>query len=236
MRRNIAYSAVISFSLVFAACSSKEVREGDLGEDELPVAEAGTDAVPLDGSEVTPTDPLATSDLNGAPDMMSGALAEGGSGQFQDYTVNSGDTLMKIAFEVYGDLYQWRRIHEMNRDKVADPNRLVRGTVLKVEQPASPVQIDRNGEQYLIKAGDTLGSISGEVYGTRSKWKKLWENNRQLIKDPNKIFAGFTLYYTPEGDRPTLGGAPDGERNPSSVAPAANSAPAAVNGTSPPAQ
>jgi hypothetical protein len=27
----------------------------------------------------------------------------------------------------------------------------------------------------------------------------LWENNRQLIKDPNKIYAGFYLYYQPEG-------------------------------------
>ena len=28
----------------------------------------------------------------------------------------------------------------------------------------------------------------------------VWENNRQLIKDPNRIFAGFYLYYaiTPE--------------------------------------
>ncbi len=60
------------------------------------------------------------------------------------------------------------------------------------------VTIERNGERYLIKRGDTLGTISGDVYGTRAKWKKLWENNRQLIKDPNKIYAGFSLYYVPE--------------------------------------
>ena len=28
-----------------------------------------------------------------------------------------------------------------------------------------------------------------------TKWKKLWENNKALIKDPNKIYAGFYLYY-----------------------------------------
>ena len=61
------------------------------------------------------------------------------------------------------------------------------------------VTIERNGESYLIKRGDTLGVISNDVYGTTRKWKKLWENNRQLIKDPNKIYAGFYLYYQPEG-------------------------------------
>jgi len=63
---------------------------------------------------------------------------------------------------------------------------------------AGMVTIERNGEKYLIKVGDTLGLISNEVYGTKAKWKKLWENNRQLIKNPNRIFAGFNLYYVPE--------------------------------------
>jgi hypothetical protein len=60
------------------------------------------------------------------------------------------------------------------------------------------VTVERNGESYLIKKGDTLGLISNDVYGTTRKWKKLWENNRQLIKDPNRIYAGFYLYYVPE--------------------------------------
>jgi len=109
--------------------------------------------------------------------------------------VQEGDTLMKIAFETYGDLYQWRRIYEGNKDKINDPNAVPKGTVIKVERPATAVAIDRNGEKYLIKNGDTLGKISGSVYGTESKWRKIWENNRQLIRDPNKIFAGFYLYY-----------------------------------------
>ncbi len=237
MRKYAAYIVVIGFSLALTACSSGEKREGEPTGDELPLAEAGTDAVPAPSAEqqvaqAPAGDPAAAASADalqgGAVDPAANAMAApvGGSGEFQDYPVNSGDTLMKIAFEVYGDLYQWRRIYETNKDKVSDPNRLAKGMVLKVEKPGSPVQIDRNGEQYLIKNGDTLGSISGDLYGTRSKWKKLWENNRQLIKDPNKIFAGFTLYYTmtPE-EQQTRGAAPlaDGAapqaapRNPSSV-------------------
>jgi nucleoid-associated protein YgaU len=113
------------------------------------------------------------------------------------YRVRRGDTLMKIAFEHYGDLYRWKEIYETNRKAIKDPNHVPPGTKI-VLSDAGMVTVERNGERYLIKRGDTLGTISGDVYGTRAKWKKLWENNRQLIKDPNKIYAGFSLYYVPE--------------------------------------
>lgn len=103
---------------------------------------------------------------------------------------------MKISFETYGDLFKWRQIYEANRDRISDPNNVPPGTVLKLEKPSSPVQISRNGKKYLIKSGDTLGTISDDVYGTTAKWRRLWDNNREMIKDPNRIFAGFTLYYT----------------------------------------
>jgi nucleoid-associated protein YgaU len=198
MRKTTAITLIVSFALVFSACSSSKKTAGEAGTDEFPVADAaGTDAVPLDGAEQTPP-PTDSSDPAAIPPADSTSVA--GSGQFEDYTVQEGDTLMKIAFETYGDLYQWRRIYEGNRDRIQDPNAVPKGTVIKVEKPASAVAIDRNGEKYLIKPGDTLGRISNDVYGTQSKWRKLWENNRQLIRDPNKIFAGFYLYYviTPE--------------------------------------
>jgi nucleoid-associated protein YgaU len=114
------------------------------------------------------------------------------------YQVKKGDTLMKIAFEQYGDLYRWKEIYEANRENIQDPNHVPPGTQLTLNG-SGMVQVERNGERYMIKHGETLGMISSTVYGTPRKWKKLWENNRQLIKDPNKIYAGFYLYYQPEG-------------------------------------
>jgi nucleoid-associated protein YgaU len=131
-----------------------------------------------------------------APDTAVAQPDPGSSGATQEYSVQQGDTLMKIAFDTYGDLYQWKKIYEMNKEKITDPNALPAGLTLTIEQPSGPVAIQRNGEKYLIKPGDTLGTISGDVYGTNQKWRKLWENNKQLIKDPNRIFAGFYLYYT----------------------------------------
>lgn len=136
--------------------------------------------------------------------------SNGGNVSGASYTVKRGDTLMKIAFENYGDLYRWKEILENNRGVIQDPNHIPHGTVLSLNQ-AGMVQVERNGEQYLIKRGETLGIISNNVYGTPRKWKQLWENNRQLIKNPNKIYAGFYLYYIPENRLTHSGSAPSQE-------------------------
>ena len=109
-----------------------------------------------------------------------------------------GDTLMKVAFETYGDLFLWRKIYEANQASIADPNRVEVGTVLTL--PAidgrGPASIPEGGEKYRIQTGDTLGAISAKVYGDKSMWRRLWDQNRSWIKDPNKIFAGFFVYYS----------------------------------------
>ncbi len=140
----------------------------------------------------------------GSKETANRSIASTGEGTSdgQGYHVKQGDTLMKIAYEQYGNLYLWKEIYAANKDAIQDPNHVPPGTVLKLDdlgggrRPGS-VAIEHNGEQYLIKNGDTLGIISNDVYGTTAKWKELWENNRQLIKDPNKIYAGFFLYYIP---------------------------------------
>ncbi|MBC7693400.1 MAG: LysM peptidoglycan-binding domain-containing protein [Methylotenera sp.] len=172
----------------------------------LPLADPATSTPPMSLAEATPPPPAAQPDPIAAPAAPepvaqapvpaehSAPAPSSGTGEHQEYTVQKGDTLMKIAFEVYGDIYQWKKILEDNSDKISSANAIPKGTVLKVDK--SVAGIDRNGEKYLIKNGDTLGTISDDVYGTKAKWKKLWENNKQLIKDPNRIFAGFYLYYT----------------------------------------
>jgi nucleoid-associated protein YgaU len=117
------------------------------------------------------------------------------------YVVKPGDTLMKIAFEVFGDLRRWREIHALNRESVRNPSLLAPGLKLKIFL-SDYVVVVKNGKPYLIRRGDTLVGISRGLYGTPMKWKKLWYNNRQLIHDPNKIYAGFHLYYEmSEADR-----------------------------------
>ena len=61
---------------------------------------------------------------------------------------------------------------------------------LKTESPWPP-----EGNPYMIKKGDFLTKISQKIYGTSKKWKKIFKRNKLMIKNPNLIFAGFTLFY-----------------------------------------
>ena len=109
-----------------------------------------------------------------------------------EYTVEKNDTLMMISFKFYGDYSKWRTIQEMNPDMSSN---LSVGQVIKLPKPEEAFVWSPSGEPYVIQRGDTLGTISQDKYGTKSKWRKIYENNKPLIKDPNLIFAGFTLYY-----------------------------------------
>ena len=48
------------------------------------------------------------------------------------YTVKSGDTLSKIAKELYGDASQWKKIHAANADLIQDPDKIQVGWKLQV--------------------------------------------------------------------------------------------------------
>lgn len=43
---------------------------------------------------------------------------------------------------------------------------------------------------YTIKSGDTLSGIAKEVYGDPMKYPVIFENNREVIKDPDLIYPG----------------------------------------------
>ena len=45
-------------------------------------------------------------------------------------------------------------------------------------------------EFYTIAAGDTLSKIAKRVYGDAMAYPKIFEANREVIQDPDKIFVG----------------------------------------------
>ena len=46
---------------------------------------------------------------------------------------------------------------------------------------------------YVVKEGDCLNKIAGRVYGDRSKWTVIYNNNRGTIKNPDLIYPGQEL-------------------------------------------
>ena len=63
--------------------------------------------------------------------------AAGTSGGGKTYTVKPGDTLSKIAKEMFGDANAYNEIFEANRDQLNDPNKIKPGQVLKIPQHAA---------------------------------------------------------------------------------------------------
>jgi nucleoid-associated protein YgaU len=53
---------------------------------------------------------------------------------------------------------------------------------------APPVQA--KVEYYIIKKGDTLSAIANQFYGKANDYPKIFEANREVIKDANLIFPG----------------------------------------------
>lgn len=55
------------------------------------------------------------------------------------------------------------------------------------------------GEQsYTIEKGDTLSKIAKEHYGNANAWKHIFEANRDIIEDPDRIFPGQVIKLPPK--------------------------------------
>ena len=50
------------------------------------------------------------------------------------YTVVKGDSLSKIAKQLYGDAKKWHHIHEANKDTIKNPDLIYPGQVLTIPE------------------------------------------------------------------------------------------------------
>ena len=48
-------------------------------------------------------------------------------------------------------------------------------------------------ETYVVKPGDSLSKIAKQTLGDAKAWKRIFELNKDVIKDPDKIFPGQKL-------------------------------------------
>ena len=46
---------------------------------------------------------------------------------------------------------------------------------------------------YTVAAGDCLWKIARKMYGTGTRWKEIYEANRQIIRSPQRIYVGQVL-------------------------------------------
>jgi nucleoid-associated protein YgaU len=161
------------------------------------VAQAPAQAPVPETKEVKVEEALPEIKQETAPAISENMNAD--AGKVMTYKVQKGETLMQIAFKIYGDIGKWKELKQMNGSKLSKNSALRANMQLKYNAPEKVFVWNPEGTPYMIKNGETLGTISNSVYQTPKKWKKLWENNKPLIKNPNVIYAGFTLYYKNDG-------------------------------------
>lgn len=62
------------------------------------------------------------------------------------------------------------------------------------DKPTSDPTKDNPYTQYhVVKKGDTLSKIAREYYGDANLYPQIFEANRDILKDPNKIQIGQKL-------------------------------------------
>lgn len=183
------------FTSAFVGCSSSGDKTSDEVESEWGDDEFEDDAVADDSSDDFGDDDDFNDDFEDDDDRAPSSVGSLNIDEQQEYKVEKGDTLMQISFKLFGDISQWKVIASLNPGV---ESMLVAGQKIKVPVAENPFVWQPAGLPYIIQSGDTLGTISKDKYGTPSKWRKIYNNNKPLIKDPNKIYAGFTIYYEEE--------------------------------------
>jgi LysM repeat protein len=195
--KNLVFTFLMILSLGMTSCSLfKKNPKGGSSSAEMNGEEMVSDEFEeLAGEEIVLDNSMdeeisADIQMESSPQQM--AAAPSMTSDMGTYTVQSNDTLMMIAFKLYGDYGYWKQLKSWNGLRGTS---LTAGQSLKYKMPERAFSWNPSGTPYLIKRGDSLSLISKSVYGTWRHWGKIYQNNQPMIKRPNLIFAGFTLYY-----------------------------------------
>lgn len=176
-----------------------------------PTADLGTQTAPQTArNEPAPVAPLAASTPPPARPVVRTVQAAPPAGSVE-YTVQKGDSLMRIAARALGSKDRWTEIRDLNHG--VDPHSLKVG--MKISLPASasrtstetkhvvPVRLPAAKpapkketpaaptDTYLVHKGDTLKSIAERRLGNSARWKEIADANPRL--DPHRLIVGAEI-------------------------------------------
>ena len=63
----------------------------------------------------------------------------------------------------------------------------------KVDDQLQVSRPEPEAQYYDVKSGDTLSKIAKQFYGDANQWRRIFEANRDILKDPDLIYPGQTL-------------------------------------------
>lgn len=80
-------------------------------------------------------------------------------------------------------------------DSTAEPGRKADFSAVSSRVDSSAEII--GGHSYTIRKGDTLSAIARQHYGEASAWRILFEANREILDDPDRIHPGQEIRIPP---------------------------------------
>jgi nucleoid-associated protein YgaU len=81
-------------------------------------------------------------------------------------------------------------IFDKEKDKPkADFSNVQSGSSSTAPTPAATPAV----KTYVVQKGDSLSKIAKDEYGNANAWQKIYEANRDIIKNPDLIYPGQTL-------------------------------------------
>ena len=65
----------------------------------------------------------------------------------------------------------------------------------------APVAGPQHYDTYVVKPGESLWTIAAkpEIYGKSTRWRRIFDANRDILKSPNHVRAGMTLKIPRDG-------------------------------------
>ena len=130
-----------------------------------------------------------------SPDAANAAMAAALRSTVASYGLNVDD----LNLDVNGDKVTVGG--EVDTQELREKVILVLGNVqgvatvedhLTVKEPPKP-----EAKFYEVKSGDSLSKIAKEFYGDMMKYEAIFEANKPMLKDPNKIYPGQVLRIPP---------------------------------------
>jgi len=117
------------------------------------------------------------------------------------YEVREGDTLWGLCRRWFGEgdvARQIQIVRELN--PALDPDHIVVGqTLVMPEKDAVPTDVvtkpvtQRDGRLYEVRKGDTLSGIASAQLGDGSRWKEIYDLNRDRLSSPSVLHVGATI-------------------------------------------
>lgn len=107
---------------------------------------------------------------------------------------NHGIHIEDLRVDVHGEKVSLMGTPESREDR--EKALLVAGNVRGISKVSDDMAISEGeleSEYHTVVRGDTLSGISRKFYGDPDRYKKIFEANRPMLQDPDRIFPGQVL-------------------------------------------